>query len=516
MNYKFITIVVSVVLLLSCSQAKKTDIATVSGKVSGFIPVSQNNATVIRLTVTDVILGEDVEYETLTGKDGIFSFSIPVISKSIGRIGINAESYYLAYISLTPMEESKFEVFFDEKGDKQVNILKGSGFTKSDLEDISTVSMQVLEAYQNRASGKQSFSPDIAPEAYKKDIIDEWDELLSIVDNDKNLPAESKTFIRLPIKLFYLKNDLLDYKNAMHDRYCLLHDNEEKFNADDFTPIIPQKSYYSFLKDFDLNAIQYVFTNDYYAALQSILYQEGLNIPAIGDTPVKVWIEAVKANISDLMGSDSGLFYDLLAAHAYIKQFNADKTPLSKQQEENIKAYFSNKRFVEVLLSKNEKCIGINEDIVALENNKKNTEKIVLPLTINETPSVSKEELMNAIILKYKGKAVVIDFWATWCAPCLNAMEKTKYFKHEIRDKNVVFVYITDASSPVEEWKEKIKEIGGEHYYLTEEEWNYLSKTIRFSSIPTYLYYNKNGLLKNKIISFSSSREMRKMIEELL
>jgi hypothetical protein len=95
-------------------------------------------------------------------------------------------------------------------------------------------------------------------------------------------------------------------------------------------------------------------------------------------------------------------------------------------------------------------------------------------------------------------------------------MEKTKYLKYEMQDKDVVFVYITDTSSPIEEWKEKIREIGGEHYYLTEEEQNYIRENMRIYAVPTYQYYDISGVLKYKISGFTSSKDMHKMIEELL
>jgi thiol-disulfide isomerase/thioredoxin len=141
-----------------------------------------------------------------------------------------------------------------------------------------------------------------------------------------------------------------------------------------------------------------------------------------------------------------------------------------------------------------------------------------LPTFMNETPSVPKEKIMDAIVSKYQGKVIVVDFWATWCGPCLDAMKKSKSLKLEMKDKNVVFVYITNPSSPSASWETRIQTIGGEHYYLNEKEWESISHSDKygFEGIPTYLLFDANGVLKNKITAYPGNEKMQKMIEELL
>ena len=43
----------------------------------------------------------------------------------------------------------------------------------------------------------------------------------------------------------------------------------------------------------------------------------------------------------------------------------------------------------------------------------------------------------------YKGKTVILNFWATWCPPCKKEMPSLERFYKKAKDKNIVVLAIT-------------------------------------------------------------------------
>ncbi len=126
---------------------------------------------------------------------------------------------------------------------------------------------------------------------------------------------------------------------------------------------------------------------------------------------------------------------------------------------------------------------------------------------------VAPENILQTILDKYKGKAVLIDIWATWCGPCRAGHKAMAPLKEQMKGQNVQFIYITSPSSPLATWQEMIKDIDGDHYYLTQEQYRHILEKYESDGIPTYAIYNTKGEQTFKHIGFPGNDAIRKELE---
>ena len=150
----------------------------------------------------------------------------------------------------------------------------------------------------------------------------------------------------------------------------------------------------------------------------------------------------------------------------------------------------------------------------------KNEQQIAEELAGNESvffkkyDDVAPENILQTILDNYKGKAVLIDMWATWCGPCRAGHKAMAPLKEELKGRNIKFIYITPPSSPPTTWLEMMKDIDGDHYYLTEEQNHYILSHFESEGIPTYAIYDTKGQQTYKSIGFPGNDVIRKELEK--
>lgn len=141
---------------------------------------------------------------------------------------------------------------------------------------------------------------------------------------------------------------------------------------------------------------------------------------------------------------------------------------------------------------------------------KANSLKPGMPVPVISYPD--KNGVMQGLE-QYKGKYVLIDFWASWCGPCRQAIPKVKelYEKYKGKDFDIVSVSIDDSKKA---WAKAMEEEGMPWQQLLSPDKNATMKNFLFSGIPTIYLIDKQGKIVSKYTGFSS--ESAKEIEKVL
>ena len=105
--------------------------------------------------------------------------------------------------------------------------------------------------------------------------------------------------------------------------------------------------------------------------------------------------------------------------------------------------------------------------------------------------------IIDKIIEPYRGKIVYLDIWGTWCAPCKRKLSESHKLKAELKDYDIVYLYLANRS-PEKSWKNVIAEYNliepnCVHYNLPADQQNAVEEYVGLNGYPTYRLFDKLG-----------------------
>jgi len=321
------------------------------------------------------------------------------------------------------------------------------------------------------------------PETLKTFYLDEYQTKKAVLDTLNVSPA-CKQIMRCSLDLFYAAN-ITWITYALDEAYIFNHQLENDQKAID--------QYYATRK-FNL-------PDDFYNVLKDFPLINSPQILYVQETSgcANQWqAKNMQPVLSKALGTDQGTLFDMMkVAGIYndIQNFN----PVSEAQIKQLPVAYQ-----ELISKKN------NELLQQIEINKKKT------FTENDITKVANEDVLPFILSKFRGKPILLDFWATWCGPCRMANEDLKSVKAELAKKGMVFVYVAGENSPLEVWKNMIADLHGEHFRLTAKQWDYITMTFCPEGIPTYFFIDREGNIREKQVGYDGLAPMKEKLLHLL
>jgi thiol-disulfide isomerase/thioredoxin len=133
-----------------------------------------------------------------------------------------------------------------------------------------------------------------------------------------------------------------------------------------------------------------------------------------------------------------------------------------------------------------------------------------IPMRTYDGKKLSLEDL--------RGKVVMLDFWATWCPPCLVEMPSLLKLAKEFEGKGLVFVAASrdempDAPLFVEEFvASRMPDLGRYVVYAPDE----MAAAFQVTALPTLYFLNREGRVVDAQRGALSEAALRQRIEMAL
>jgi thiol-disulfide isomerase/thioredoxin len=119
-------------------------------------------------------------------------------------------------------------------------------------------------------------------------------------------------------------------------------------------------------------------------------------------------------------------------------------------------------------------------------------------------------------IEKFKGKVVLLDFWATWCKPCIAEMPNVKriYDMYQKEGFEIIGISLDSKRSALESYIKR-NDIKWPQYFDGAAWNNEVAKKYRVRSIPATYLLDRNGKIRYKSVRGSQlARAVEQLVKE--
>ena len=138
------------------------------------------------------------------------------------------------------------------------------------------------------------------------------------------------------------------------------------------------------------------------------------------------------------------------------------------------------------------------------------------PLIGKLAPSFTLQDLngKQVRLSDFKGKVVLLDFWATWCGPCVRTIPHLDALHKKYKDQGLVVIGINNERDHA-----KVKAFAKDrmsYIILLDADEQFTEYGIR--GIPTAFYIDKEGKIRYRDVGFGpgKEKEMEQKVKELL
>lgn len=111
-------------------------------------------------------------------------------------------------------------------------------------------------------------------------------------------------------------------------------------------------------------------------------------------------------------------------------------------------------------------------------------------------PTILNGTITHGSLSSYHGKLLILDFWATWCSPCIGGMPHMLDIQHQFGDKVQVLLVASDDSATVQKFYAKRPELKLTTAVGQKTVFDSLARRYGVATLGTYVWIDATGTVR--------------------
>lgn len=122
----------------------------------------------------------------------------------------------------------------------------------------------------------------------------------------------------------------------------------------------------------------------------------------------------------------------------------------------------------------------------------------------------------NLRLSELRGKVVLLDFWATWCPPCLQMLPVIHDLHAEWKDRGVAVVGVHAGDTPADEITAFLREKPAPYPVVRDDDEGSVSGRFKVTALPQFVLLGRDGAILRQFWGYTTAGTLKGALEQAI